>query len=144
MLGAAAQVRRALGRVDIDAQTGRQTSTAIAILKSRLSAGQIAPVVVIHMGNNGTLSRRQFDEIMGLLSGARRVIILNNKVPRAWQDSNNNVITEGARRYPNVVLIDWVAASAEHPEYFWNDGIHLRPNGAQVYADLIARAVAAP
>jgi hypothetical protein len=34
-------------------------------------------------------------------------------------------------------LVDWYAASADHPEYFW-DGIHLTPRGARAYADLIA------
>ncbi len=44
------------------------------------------------------------------------------------------------RRYPNkAVLVDWYAASAGHPEYFW-DGIHLTPRGARAYTDLIAAA----
>ena len=53
---------------------------------------------------------------------------------------NNEVLADGARRYPDrAVLVDWYAASAGHPEYFW-DGIHLTPRGARAYADLIAAA----
>jgi lysophospholipase L1-like esterase len=37
------------------------------------------------------------------------------------------------------VLVDWYAASAGHPEYFW-DGLHLTPQGARAYADTIAAA----
>jgi hypothetical protein len=48
------------------------------------------------------------------------------------------VLADGVTRYPNTVLVDWNAASAGHPEFFWDDGIHLRPAGAQAYAHLIA------
>jgi hypothetical protein len=42
------------------------------------------------------------------------------------------------RGYSNATLLDWRGASAGHPEYFWEDGIHLRPAGAAAYAALIA------
>ncbi len=32
----------------------------------------------------------------------------------------------------------------DRPELFWEDGIHLRPQGARVYAALVAAAVNAP
>jgi hypothetical protein len=41
-------------------------------------------------------------------------------------------------RYTNARLLDWRGTGAGHPEYFWNDGIHLRPAGAQAYTSLIA------
>jgi hypothetical protein len=37
------------------------------------------------------------------------------------------------------VLVDWHGTSAGHPEYFW-DGIHLTPQGARAYADVISAA----
>ena len=49
------------------------------------------------------------------------------------------MIAEGVRRYPkNAVLADWHATSVDRPELFLDDGIHLRPEGQRVYADLIA------
>ena len=86
----------------------------------------------------------QFDEIMGILKDTRRVVFVNARVPRQWQDPNNTVLADGVKRYPNAVLVDWSSASANHPEYFWDDGIHLRPEGATVYAGLIAAAINAP
>jgi lysophospholipase L1-like esterase len=77
--------------------------------------------------------------MMRVLSGVRRVLVVNVTVPdgKSWVP-NNEVLAEGVRRYPNsAVLVDWYAASADHPEYFW-DGIHLTPRGARAYADLIA------
>jgi lysophospholipase L1-like esterase len=51
-------------------------------------------------------------------------------------------MTEGVKKYPNATLVDWHALSTSHPEWFWKDGIHLRPEGAEVYANLIAGTVA--
>jgi hypothetical protein len=45
------------------------------------------------------------------------------------------------KKYPNAQMVDWRAASINHPEYFWDDGIHLRPEGAQFYTDLITDAI---
>jgi lysophospholipase L1-like esterase len=42
------------------------------------------------------------------------------------------------QQYPNAVLIDWYSASINRPELFYTDGVHLRPEGTQAYAALIA------
>lgn len=138
MLGASNYLRKSVVALDVDAKLGRQVSTAIRLLQAYKDANRLAPVVVIHLGNNGTFSPKQFDELMTLLNSSQRVVFLTNKVPRKWQEPNNHALVEGVKRYPNAVLIDWNAASAPHPEWFWKDGIHLRPEGAQVYANLIA------
>jgi len=138
MLGASNYLRKSVVALDVDAKIGRQVSTAIRLLQAYKDANRLAPIVVIHLGNNGTFSSKQFDELMTLLHSAQRVVFLTTKVPRKWQEPNNNALVEGVKRYPNAVLIDWNVASAQHPEWFWKDGIHLRPEGAQVYANLIA------
>ena len=69
------------------------------------------------------------------------MIFINTKVPRNWQDLNNTALAEGVKRYPNTLLLDWNAASAGHPEWFWSDGIHLRPEGADAYANLVAATI---
>ena len=93
------------------------------------------------MGNNGIFYASQFDDMMSVLSGARRVVFINVKLPREWQGPNNTVIAEGVKRYKNAVLVDWYGASAKRPELFWSDGMHLRPEGAQLYARMVAAAV---
>jgi hypothetical protein len=40
------------------------------------------------------------------------------------------------------VLIDWHNIGGAHPEYFYEDGIHLRPDGARAYAELIRQQTA--
>jgi peptidoglycan/LPS O-acetylase OafA/YrhL len=140
MLGAVDTLQREVPQLAvIDARGSRQAPEAIEVLRQLRASGKLGDVVVIHIGNNGLFTTRQFDEMMRVLSGARRVLVVNVTIPdgKSWVP-NNEVLAEGVRRYPNrAVLVDWYAASAGHPEYFW-DGIHLTPRGARAYAELIA------
>ena len=144
MLGAASTLALAIADIEVDAEVSRQASTAVDILRTRRDAGQLGEVVVVHIGNNGTFSASQFDQMMEALANVRRVVFVNLKVPRDWEGPNNSVLAEGVSRYRNTVLVDWRAASVDRPEFFWDDGIHLRPEGVQVYAQLIAASVRAP
>jgi lysophospholipase L1-like esterase len=138
MIGAAGELNRALDNPAIQADVGLQAADAIAILKRRSAAGQLGDVVVVHIGTNGTFSAEQFDEMMRTLADVRKVVFVNVKAPRPWEQPNNNMLDNGMRRYPNAVLVDRHAASADRPELFVEDGIHLQPEGQRVYADLIA------
>ncbi len=53
----------------------------------------------------------------------------------------NGLIAETAKKPPNVVFVDWKAQSSPTKDWFWNDGMHLRPKGAAAYAELIAQAI---
>jgi hypothetical protein len=141
MLGATPALESAISNIEIDAKVSRQASTGIEILRARGAAGQLPDVVVFHLGTNGPFSQRQFDDLMQILSGVRRVVVLNLRVPRTWEESNNAVISAGAHAYPSTVLVDWHAATANNLDWLWTDGIHLRPAGEQAYAALIASAV---
>jgi len=140
MLGAAKNLKQ-LGNVYIDAAVNRQVSQAITILRSYHSAGRLGPVVIIHIGTNGTFTARQFDQIMSILSDEKYVLFVNLKVPRSWEWPNNKVIMDGVAHYPNTKMVDWRAASVDRPELFWGDGIHMRPQGAQVYTNLIGNVL---
>lgn len=142
MLGASNYLRRAVSAIEVDAKIGRQVSAALTILQERSDAHLLPPIVIVHMGNNGTFSAQQFDQMMAILRDVPHVIFLNNHVPRKWQEPNNLALAQGVMRYPNAKLVDWNGTSASHPEWFWADGIHLRPDGASVYTNLIAQVLA--
>jgi hypothetical protein len=140
MLGAVEALQQEIPNLAlIDARGSRQPAEAIAVLRQLRAAGKLGNVVVVHVGNNGPFTAEQFDEMMGVLSGTREVLVVNTTVPDGYSRApNNEVLADGAGRYPNrAVLVDWHAASVGHPEYFW-DGLHLTPSGARAYADLIA------
>ncbi|HSK83754.1 MAG TPA: acyltransferase family protein [Rubrobacter sp.] len=139
MLGAVGGLQKDIhGLTVVDAEVGLQVYAATDTLRYRRSLGQLGDVVIVHLGNNGMLTKGQFDEIMRILSGVDRVVFVNVAVPRAWEEPNNEVIAEGVDRYPNAVLVDWHSASADRPEIFYKDGYHLRPGGQRLYADLIS------
>jgi hypothetical protein len=127
----------------LNAQGSRQPTAAIDLLQRWRAAGYLGDAVVINVGNNGPFTAEQFDEMMGVLAGVPKVLIVTLTVPPGVKDpvalSNNAVLTDGVQRYSNTVLVDWHAASAMHPEYFsGDDNIHLSLQGAQAYAKLIA------
>jgi hypothetical protein len=145
MLGAAEELEKTVPNLTvIDAEVGFQAAAAIDVLEARRDAGALGEVVVVHIGSNGVYTAGQFDQTMRVLEGMRRVVFVNVNVPRAWEQPNNEVISEGVRRYPNAVLADWYSASVDHPEYFVEDGVHLRIEGQRVYAGLIAEQIKAP
>jgi peptidoglycan/LPS O-acetylase OafA/YrhL len=142
MLGAVDALRRDIPNLTtIDARESRQIPEAIGVIRQLRATDELGEVVIVHMGDNGVVTDEQFDGMMRVLSGAREVLVVNTTVPDGYQWApNNEVLAEGVARYPNkAVLVDWHAASAGHPEYFW-DGLHLTPRGARAYAGLIAAA----
>src|SRR5205823_5392710 len=96
--------------------------------------------VVLHVGTNGTIQPSALDAVLARM-GSRRVVLVSVHVPRPWQDLNNRILTEAVHNHPNVHLVDWNAAASAHPEWLWPDGIHLRPEGAAAYRDLIEGAL---
>ena len=86
----------------------------------------------MQLGTNGTVNPDDFDRMMDVLKGVKRVVIVNAKVPRPWEDQVNEVLADGVKKYKSTaVLVDWHNIAADHPEFFWDDGIHLRPEGAR-------------
>jgi peptidoglycan/LPS O-acetylase OafA/YrhL len=138
MLGASNYLRQAVNTIMVDAKLGRQVSTAIRLLQEYKDEKRLPPIVIVHLGNNGTFTPKQFEEMMSVLADTSRVIFLTTKVPRKWQDTNNATLIQGVEAYPSALIVDWNGMSASHPEWFWKDGIHLRPDGAKFYANLVA------
>jgi peptidoglycan/LPS O-acetylase OafA/YrhL len=144
MLGAANALRAAIPGIRIDAAVGRQWDNGVALAKSLAAAGQLGSTVVIGLGNNGTVTPSGFDAMMAALAGVPRVIVLDVRVDRSWQNSDNAVLRAGAAKYPTVHLLDWYGYSAGHGAWFYDDGTHLRPQAAPGYAAFVLAAVAAP
>lgn len=143
MLGAVDALQQNIPNLGLlDAQGSRQPLAAIDLLRQLRAADYLGDSVVIHIGNNGPFTAEQFDEMMQVLAGADKVLIVNLTVPPNVPDPiavpNNAVLADGVQRHPNAVLVDWHAASANHPEFFGEDNIHLSLQGAQAYAGLIA------
>src|SRR5439155_18713812 len=75
------------GHIDVDAAVGRQVDAGLDVLQSYVDGGALtrAPVVVVDLGTNGPMSSAQFDRMATMLAGARRVVVVNVRVPRRWE-----------------------------------------------------------
>ncbi len=141
MIGATAELQRVICNIEVDAAQGRLVSSAVDSLRQQRAAGVLGAVVIVHMGSNGVFHGSQFDDMMAVLAGVRRVVVVNVKAPREWEAPNNAVLAEGVKRNPNTVLVDWHSLSVKQPNVFWNDGMHLRPEGARLFVELVAAAL---
>ena len=63
----------------------------------RRDANQLGEVVVVHIGSNGAFSEEQFKEMMEVLADVHRVVFVNVKVPRPWEQPNNAVLADGVQ-----------------------------------------------
>jgi hypothetical protein len=116
--------------IDVEASVSRQWDTGVSILQQLKTAGQLGAEVVVALSTNGPISDADFDQMMGVLQGASRVVFVNVHVDKPWQDPNNQVLAAGAARYPNVVIADWATMAAQNPSWFGSDGTHLAIDGA--------------
>jgi hypothetical protein len=118
----------------VDASVSRQWSDGVQILQELKASGQLGAEVIVGLGSNGPITDADFDAMMQVLNGASRVVFVNTHVDRPWQDPNNAVLANGARRFPNVVVADWATLAAQNPGWFGSDGTHLPIDGAGAMA----------
>ena len=139
MLGASISLGALPPCAALDAIESRQVAEGPAALQAH---APYPPVVVIHLGTNGTMSPSDIDAMLGALRDVPTVVLVTVQLNglRSWEDQVNTEIAAAAGRFPNVRLADWKAVSAEHPEYFREDQIHLSSQGAAVYAVAITAA----
>jgi hypothetical protein len=136
MLGAQSALVEAMPGIRVDAKVGRQFDSLRDVVGWYAGEGLIPGPLVMHVGTNGTFTDEDLDQMMEL-AGDRRVLLVNAKVSRPWQDLVNQRLAAAPQRHPNAVLVDWFSLASAHPEWFAGDGAHLLPDGARAYAELI-------
>ena len=61
----------------------------------------------------------------------------------AWEAGVNATLAAEIPKYPNARILDWKAVATD-PSFFYEDGFHLRPNGAAFYASAVKAALSKP
>ncbi len=137
MLEAGPELAATIDDLTLDAVIGRQVGATIEAAQTLHDAGRLTDVVVVQVGNNGTVTSAEFDELMSLFAGAQRVAVVNLKADREWEGPNNDVLAAGVARWSNAVLLDWYTLASSDPEGLLSDGVHLQPAGVGLYTRLI-------
>jgi peptidoglycan/LPS O-acetylase OafA/YrhL len=142
MLGAKPYLSHALG-ADVDAVVGRQFHEGLQVV-SRLRARQaLGQVVVLHLGTNGYIVEAHARELMRNLRDCERVVVVDVRAERRWTASNNAILQRLVAQTSNATLLDWNAASRDHPEWFVKDGIHLTGIGIAALTREVAQSTGA-
>ncbi len=142
MLGAAPSLKNSIPNCVVDAVESRQVWSALKVIKALESNGQLGKTVIIALGTNGTFKVSTGEEILNYLGPDRTVYWVNayGKTLK-WQNDVNSLISQVAGEYSNVTVLDWAATAPEHPEWFYDDGIHLNAEGQVGYAGFIQSSI---
>ncbi|ATY84578.1 acetyltransferase [Kyrpidia spormannii] len=140
LLDAAPYLQNLLPGIVVDGKVGRQFIQAGDVAAELERTGKLGDTVIIELGTNGPFTDRQLDDLLAQLA-PRRVLAINVRVPRPWQDVVNRTLAEAAARHPDLTVIDWYRASSGKTEWFYSDGVHLTPQGSRAYAELVAAAI---
>jgi peptidoglycan/LPS O-acetylase OafA/YrhL len=141
LLAASLWIGQQINIVKVDAVVGRQALQLRALIERMAAAGELQSTMILNLGNNGTVDEATLRGILGKLKECRRVVVVNARVPRSWQEDDDALMARIVPIYRNAALADWRRASDNHPEYFGPDGIHPGAVGARAYSDLIVKAL---
>jgi peptidoglycan/LPS O-acetylase OafA/YrhL len=132
------------GMIQINAEESRPFFSALPILQAYKHDNRLGEVVVVHLGtNNSHISEDNFRKLMSVLADTHLVLFLTAKSDKVEAcEAVNRALGTLVARYPNARLLDWNTVAGTHPEYFYSDQTHLRPEGAVHYAELILAQVA--
>jgi len=142
LVGAMREMQTKLPVAQMDAKVGLQANVLLHTLLDH-RANVDAQVVVMNIGNNGTIREKTLRKILTALSD-RTVVLVDARVPRRWQDPNNALLSTVVNDFPQVRLVKWSRISAGKPELFSHDGIHLTAQGARAYVNAVVNALRAP
>ncbi len=126
----------------VDARGCRQITEGLALLRELKRQGRLPHLVVIALGADASISRGQLGRAFNLL-GAKRVLgLVTPRELGGGTSSDADAVRTAAKRHPRrAVLLDWVAYSAGHSDWFQPDGLHLTLTGAQAFARLLRQAL---
>ena len=144
MIDAAPYLRRMLPGAVIDAQVGQQLYEVQAEVPQLKQEGDIGDELILELGTNGYYSVTQLESLLRSLGPMRRTVLVNTRETRPWEQAVNQTIATVARSWPDTTMVNWYSLSASTPQYFYPDGVHLDPQGAQYYASLLVHALEAP
>jgi hypothetical protein len=140
MLGAAANL--AAEGFCVDAVQSRAFISGLDQVVRLHAEGRLGQTVVVSLGTNGPIAAADLDRMMTELAGVPQVVVVTTKADRGYVAPNNERLRALPATYPNVTVVDWELESAACPgTCFYDDGIHLPPDGRAFFTQLIAAAL---
>ncbi|HEX6934747.1 MAG TPA: acyltransferase family protein [Streptosporangiaceae bacterium] len=140
MLASAPELAAAMPGIYINAKVSRAMIAGISIVDQLARSKRLRRVVIVGLGTNGPITAGQVRQLRAAV-GDRWLVLINTFVPRSWEHEVNTILARAARRYPNVLLVNWHNAIQHHQGLLWSDDIHPQPIGGTLYAKVVRTVV---
>ena len=140
MLASAPELAHALPGIFINAKVSRTMLAGVSIIDQLARTHRLRRVVIVGLGSNGPVTADQVRQLRAAV-GHRWLLLINTFVPRSWQHEVNTTLATAAKRYPNVLLVNWFPAILHHPHLLWSDNIHPQLIGGRLYAKVVRAVV---
>jgi lysophospholipase L1-like esterase len=125
-----------------DAHGCRNIGQALGMLGQLRAQRALPHMVAIALGSNGGLASSDIDDALGLICCGRILVLVTPRLLGGGSGAPAAIERAAARAHPDrVLLLDWVADAAGHPEWFQPDGLHLTLSGVAAFNTLLARAL---
>jgi lysophospholipase L1-like esterase len=139
MLGCAPNLEQRIGhRLTVDAVVGRQAEQTIDRLAQYRAAGRLPATVIVQIGDNGAVWYADMQHLRRVLKGVPRVILVNVRLARSWQNEVNSELKSYARNWPQAVIANWYTHSSQS---MLTDGVHPTVAARSVYARVVVHAL---
>jgi hypothetical protein len=139
MVDATADLQSAITGMQIDAEVGRLVEPGVSILAGMAANGTVADTTVFALGTNGPFLSSQLAELVRLTAGHRLIVVTTHCAACSWTDANNAMVRAECTPARHCYVAHFQAHARRHPEWFYNDGVHLPSAGAgaRAYARLV-------
>lgn len=139
-LGAAPAFKKLCKNAVIDAKVSRQVVQAMDVAKSMDKKGKLGDTVIIALGTNGNFNSATGQKLIDYL-GPDRTIYWIDAYGRDLPGTKdvNNTIRRVAKANNNVHVIAWSKEGPKHPDWFYQDGIHLNITGQKKFAKFVQK-----
>lgn len=141
MLDVEPYLQKALPKAVINGKVGRQMAEAPKLIEDLQKKGKLGTTVIIELGTNGAFSKSKFQSLLKQLKDVKHILLVNTRVPRAWEEQVNKTLAGAASKDPRITLVDWYGTSEDQTGYFAKDGVHLKSDGAKAYTAMLIKAL---
>lgn len=144
MLGAAPALLELFPDSVVDAAESRQVWAAGDIAAGLDAQGRLYDTVIIALGSNGSFSQSQGQALLDSLGSEREIYwVAPYGKTLYWTDSTLEILLALEAENENLTVLNWRAASEQHGDWFYDDGLHLNAAGQQGYAQFIKDGLSA-
>lgn len=141
-LGASQSFKKICKDAVIDAKISRQVFEAIDIAKKLNKKGKLGDTVIISLGTNGNFNEATGQQLIDYLGKDRTIYWVNVYGENLdTQKDVNNTINNLVSKNDNVYLINWAKKAKKHPDWFYQDGIHLNTDGQEGFSGFINKSM---